>query len=732
MPRFCTVMSVLLIAALVISPVFDASAAIKVKTVGRSLNQLTPPVKGATAPAWNNATGLRAVGVQSRTYFMADSVAGTAVWSIAAKPGTSAVTAMDSASGKLINSFKPDVTGQYIISVTDGATTAYDTVFASTYTGVGTDAQAGCMCHMMATPSTPTTSTVIKTAWQATKHATLFKDCITGNEPAEVQRGKGTYRAACIPCHTTGFDKTAANNNFGVQTATSGWDTTWYKGLELYGGAYWVTTGDSSVWNLLSANEKMVATVGCEQCHGPAYDHKTTANKMAIDQTLDPGICNVCHDGARRHSLGTFYNLSLHSEVEIGTPAEGGRANCQPCHTGAGFMYYINNNKDTTGIASKWVTARDAGTPISCQVCHDPHGNGNPAQVRTMSLKGDTLRNGYHVPAALAAKTGNLCGNCHNSRYDVRARVNPAKSPYYGFTSRYGPHYSGQMDMFLGSGGYLGLDTLGVTGIGTHHGLEGGCTTCHMQPRANSLYNASRNEPSFYQLPNHSFSMTDTTYAGAVYKPTDICRDCHGEIEDFNDIKASWDYDRNGKIEGVQTEVQGLLDKLAATLPRDTAGNVIGSGTLSHSDSVAVNGKLSVVGGIWNYYFVKNDRSLGVHNTKYAVNLLYSSLGWKPLSVKQLPGLPTNFALDQNYPNPFNPSTTIRFALPRESNVKLVVYDMTGAVVKTVLNDVLGAGNKEAVWDGTNNSGVKVATGMYIYRLQAGDFSSTKKMLLLK
>ena len=94
--------------------------------------------------------------------------------------------------------------------------------------------------------------------------------------------------------------------------------------------------------------------------------------------------------------------------------------------------------------------------------------------------------------------------------------------------------------------------------------------------------------------------------------------------------------------------------------------------------------------------------------------------------------LPTNFALDQNYPNPFNPSTTIRFALPRESNVKLVVYDMTGAVVKTVLNDVLGAGNKETVWDGTNNSGVKVATGMYIYRLQAGDFTATKKMLLLK
>jgi hypothetical protein len=729
MPRFCTVIGVLLVAALLISPLVDATAAIKVKTIGRSLNQLTPPIKGATAPAWNIATGLRAVGVQSRTYFKADTLGsgavGTPSWTVAVKPAGSAVAAMDSADGKWINSFKPDVTGQYVVSATVGGQTASDTIFASTYTGVGTDAQAGCMCHMMATPSTPSTSTAIKTAWSTSVHATVFKNNITGVEPAEQERGMGQYRATCMPCHTSGYDKTAANNNFAVQTVTSGWDTTWYKGLELYNGAYWMNIGDTTVWNMLGANEKMVATIGCEQCHGPAADHKMTANKMAIGQTLDPGVCNQCHDGSRRHSLGTFYDESMHNEVEYGAAAEGGRATCQPCHTGKGMMYYLNHNQDTTGLAATWVASRDAKTPISCQVCHDPHGNDNPYALRTMGLKGDTLKNGYLIPAQFRSNTGNICMNCHGGRYSVKYKLTNV-APYYGWSDRFYAHYNIQGDMFFGSGGYESV-TLGqapFSGVMSHGGVEGTCAGCHMQPRKNRLDGGGN------MLANHSFSMKDTLFATGVYKPTDVCAKCHGEIESFEDIQAGYDYDRNGQIEGVQTEIHGLLEVLKARLPIDSTTM---EPVNSRKDSLKVKNRPDLIRGIWNYYFVKYDRSYGVHNTKYAVALLYNSIGWTPLSVKNVPGvLPTDFALDQNYPNPFNPSTTIRFSLPQEHRVNLVVYDMTGAVVKTVLNDMLGAGYKEVQWDGTNNSGAKVATGMYIYRLEAGNFTATKKMLLLK
>lgn len=720
MPRFCTVIGVLLIAALLMAPMFDATAAISVRKTAVSWNQM-PGTTTSKGP-WNMQNGLRAVGIGSRSYFKADTTGsgavGTPTWTLTAKPAGS-TTVLDSAAGKWLNSIRPDLTGQYIVSATVGGQTASDTIFAGSYVGVGSDASAGCFCHAAALPSTPSTAAAIKTSWSTSVHATMFKRGITGYE--EVERGKGAYAASCIKCHVTGWDTTAAaaNGNFGKLAKASGWDTTWYKGLETYAGDYWITTGDTSKWVLLSGTEKAVANIGCEQCHGPASGHNTSGDKMKIGRTIDPGVCNQCHDGSGKHSIGTYFRKSLHGIAELATPAEGGRSNCQPCHTGKGFIYYMDHNKDTTGLAAAWNATADAG-PITCVACHDPHGSSNPGQLRTMTLKGDTLRNGYKVPVALASKTGNLCGNCHNARYDVRVRVAPAKSPYYGFSSRFGPHYSGQMDMYLGTSGYQFGDTT-LTGVGTHQGLEGGCVTCHMQDR-----------PTIGSNMSHSFGFDTLLSAGTTYKPTNICGTCHGEIEDFNDIKAGYDYDRNGKIEGVQTEVAGMLDKLKAILPKDTLGNVIGSGSLSKSDSLAVNGKLNVVGGIWNYYFVKNDRSLGVHNTKYAVGLLYRSLGWTPLSVKQIAGLPTEFALDQNYPNPFNPSTTIRFSLPAESKVRLVVYDMTGAVVKTILNDALSAGNKEATWDGTNSNGAKVATGMYIYRLEAGNFSAVKKMLLLK
>jgi hypothetical protein len=463
---------------------------------------------------------------------------------------------------------------------------------------------------------------------------------------------------------------------------------------------------------MLTADEKKLGTIGCEQCHGPMNDHKMTADKKKAGVTIQPDVCNQCHDASRKHSLGTFFKNSGHYQMHYGAAAEGGRSNCQPCHTGMGYMYYINNNQDTTGLAAKWVLARDAGTPISCQVCHDPHGNDNPYQLRTMSLKGDTLKNGYMVPANLRSSTGNICMNCHGGRYSVKYRITTTP-PYYGWADRFYPHYNAQGDMLHGSGGYQYGDE-SFTGLMTHAGVEGLCVGCHMQMRNG--------------LPNHSFSMSDTMKAAGTYKPTDACVSCHGEIEDFNDIRGMYDYDRNGKIEGVQTEVDGLLAALKAKLPLDAAGEVV----TMRVDSLKVKNRPDLIQGVWNYYLVKTDRSRGVHNTKYAVRLLYKSLGWTPLDVEVTPGTPTEFALNQNYPNPFNPTTNISFALPHDSHVLLQVFDVTGALVKTLVDQSVRAGNMQIHWDGTNLTGNKVASGVYLYRLAAGDFVTAKKMVLMK
>jgi len=94
--------------------------------------------------------------------------------------------------------------------------------------------------------------------------------------------------------------------------------------------------------------------------------------------------------------------------------------------------------------------------------------------------------------------------------------------------------------------------------------------------------------------------------------------------------------------------------------------------------------------------------------------------------------LPEKFELFQNYPNPFNPTTTIMYALPVRSDITLRIYNLMGQEILKITHEDMSAGYHELRWNGLNQSGRKVASGIYIYRLNAGDFVETKKMLLLK
>jgi len=95
-------------------------------------------------------------------------------------------------------------------------------------------------------------------------------------------------------------------------------------------------------------------------------------------------------------------------------------------------------------------------------------------------------------------------------------------------------------------------------------------------------------------------------------------------------------------------------------------------------------------------------------------------------------GLPTKYDLFQNAPNPFNPTTVVSYDLPKASQVRLEVFNVLGQKVKTLVNDFKEAGTQTVIWDGTDNSGSSVASGLYFYRISAGDFSATKKMMMLK
>ena len=94
--------------------------------------------------------------------------------------------------------------------------------------------------------------------------------------------------------------------------------------------------------------------------------------------------------------------------------------------------------------------------------------------------------------------------------------------------------------------------------------------------------------------------------------------------------------------------------------------------------------------------------------------------------------IPDVYALHQNYPNPFNPVTRINYDLPEDAMVNIMVYDMMGRRVKTLINSKQTAGYWNVRWNGTNSHGESVSAGMYIYTIHAGEFNKTKKMVLLK
>ena len=123
--------------------------------------------------------------------------------------------------------------------------------------------------------------------------------------------------------------------------------------------------------------------------------------------------------------------------------------------------------------------------------------------------------------------------------------------------------------------------------------------------------------------------------------------------------------------------------------------------------------------------------SLTVNLAPYQSKII--ELANSPLTaIREKPARPLSYQLSQNYPNPFNPTTTIQYQIPRQERVTLEIYDILGQKIATLVDGVLQPGQYSAMWNGGNNAGIHVATGVYFYRLQAGSFTSVKKMLLLK
>ena len=176
------------------------------------------------------------------------------------------------------------------------------------------------------------------------------------------------------------------------------------------------------------------------------------------------------------------------------------------------------------------------------------------------------------------------------------------------------------------------------------------------------------------------------------------------------------------------------------TLPDYTVVNN-GNGTYDVFARAERSGKLT--GRIYTITVTAKDASGNVgtnsggtvsvsHDQSKKAKVALAKVGEGDAGLEAPEALPTTFGVDQNYPNPFNPSTTIRYALPEGSSVSLVIYNILGQQVRTLVSGSQGAGYHTVVWDGRDEAGRTAATGLYLYRLQAGTFSEVRKMLFAK
>jgi hypothetical protein len=180
-----------------------------------------------------------------------------------------------------------------------------------------------------------------------------------------------------------------------------------------------------------------------------------------------------------------------------------------------------------------------------------------------------------------------------------------------------------------------------------------------------------------------------------------------------------------GSLSPVDGSLQKIGDELTHTGPKSPAGEVVrfdftytapsseGAATL-YANGNSVNLSNSSDGDQWNF----------------ASNLTIAVQAATGVASLDLPG---SFALDQNYPNPFNPSTTINFTLPTAAHVRLLLYDVSGQLVATIVDETMDAGYKAVQWTAGG-----LASGVYLYRLDAlslsgtGSFSASRKLIVMK
>jgi len=187
-----------------------------------------------------------------------------------------------------------------------------------------------------------------------------------------------------------------------------------------------------------------------------------------------------------------------------------------------------------------------------------------------------------------------------------------------------------------------------------------------------------------------------------------------------NSVNLSWQTATETNNSGFKVERRKTIDERSEEW--NTIGFVSGNGTTTEPQS---------------YSFVDENLSSGIYKYRlkqidYDGTFTYLPTGQAGSNEIEVEITPSEFALEQNYPNPFNPSTSIQYAIGNKQFVQLKVYDVLGNEIATLVNEEKSAGSYEVEFDVAQDSRPAIASGIYFYKLQAGEFIQTKKMILIK
>jgi predicted CXXCH cytochrome family protein len=369
---------------------------------------------------------------------------------------------------------------------------------------------------------------------------------------------------------------TSYMNQSCMECHATGFDSTAWSALGDSGFVF-PTPGEGVYDSIVAVDPAQALGFGvqCEACHGPGSEHKGLTTLAQTSVSYSPDVCAQCHDEPSHHPEPIAWEASVHSsdwDIQHFT-----RSSCAACHTAQGFV-------DMTVDGGVYQANSDPD-PITCSACHDPHDAPGPANLRLGSVE-------------------DACTSCHKLR-----------------VSSHGIHHSNQGNMIAGTDG-MELEGYEYSNS-SHSNVDGACATCHMAGLPSFITDIIDQDG---EVEADSISLSEATgivgghtfdvigeFDGEEFVNGEGCVDCHSSVS----IEV---------LEFSQHTIMNLLDDLKANLPvaaeggagaHEDAGNPVFSGDLLTETETAA---------AFNWYFVANDGSYGVHNHSYAADLLNASI----------------------------------------------------------------------------------------------------------